>query len=105
MNETKVALGGTLLFIGTLALLSVGGIMLKSTLGVWDANVDRKIFESNKSHIHGTIQALNDLKLQYEIADSDIHRRAFREAILSEYSAFKHKKELPNNLVVFINNL
>ena len=102
----------SLLWVWVVAALVLTGVVFtvvnltgKQFFGIWNAKIERNIFEESKSQIQGTIQVLNDLKLQYEIADSEGHKSALREAVLSEYSAFKRKDRLPGNLVIFINSL
>lgn len=109
MKEVFGGLAVLVLFVVTLGALSMGGgvmsIKFKEFFGVWNADVDRKIFDNTKSQVQGTIQALSTYKLQYETASTNGHKKAFREAILLEYNAFNRKDLLPQNLRTFINSL
>ena len=104
-KNAGIALFAVIVLIIAIAMMTGANTGLRSFFGVWNADIERNIFEKSKSHIHGTIQALNDLKLQYEIAENQGHKKALREAILTEYSAFKYKSELSGNLNNFINSL
>ena len=103
-KEISLVILGLFAFLLLILGLNAFGLFQKDIFGVWNANIDRKIFENNKSHIHGTIQNLNDLKLQYQTAEEG-HRLPLREAILHEYSVFKNKNQVPDNIKRFIESL
>ena len=104
-KNAGIALFAVITLIIAMVMMTGANTGLRSFFGVWNADIERNIFEKSKSHIYGTIQALNDLKLQYEIAENQGHKKALREAILTEYSAFKYKSEISGNLTNFINSL
>lgn len=105
MKEVGMVLGGFVVVLALGFVLTATGLVQKDFFGTWNANIDRKIFEEGKSHIQGTIQTIGDYKLQYDTAENDAHRRAFREAALREYNAFKRKDRLPQHLKDFVNGL
>ena len=94
-----------LIVMGVVFSTLFGGIWFKEKFGVWNANVDRKIFNQSKSQIQGTIQALSTYRLEYKTSRDETHREALREMILLEYSAFENKDKLPYELRKFIEAL
>ena len=98
-----------IIFIFLLIALS----FLGTQIGLWHleffgtkkADIHRKIFDNSKSQVQGTVQVLNDYRLQYKLAESEGHKAALREAILQEYTAFARKDLLPTDLQNFISNL
>lgn len=102
-DDAKVMVFGLVAFAVTIIVISGLSLGLKGSLGVWSENIDRKIYEQNRSHVHGTIEHLTRLKLEYETA-SDEHKVALRAAILTTVSSFDEDK-LPVTLQSFINTL
>lgn len=63
----------------------------------------RDIFEKSNAHVHGNIEHLNRLKLEYETAD-EAHKSALRQAILTSFGSMDDS-QWPPHLRSFINNL
>lgn len=107
MKYLKLILGGVgviLLFLGLSFAMGNWGLFSKEYFGTRSANIDRKIYEENQSHVEGTIQHLNRLRLEYETAESNNKKEALRRMILSEARTFGIDK-LPYDLAAFINSI
>lgn len=72
--------------------------------GITYSNANREIFEKSKSYIHGKIENLQRLKLEYEITDDIEHKKAIRYMILVESSTITDLN-IPKDLKIFIDNL
>ena len=67
-------------------------------------NAHRNIFEESKSHVHGTIQNISRLRMEYKTTPNEGHRAALREMILTEVAPFD-KTKLPDDLYRFVQEL
>lgn len=85
-------------------LLIYFGPDIKQHFGTRYADADREIFENSKPYIHGTIENITRLKLQYELIDSQKHRAAIKQMVLTQVSTFD-RNELPIELNNWINSL
>lgn len=63
----------------------------------------REIFEESQAHVHGNIEHLNRLKLEYETAEAG-HKPALRTAILTSFGSM-NDSQWPPHLRSFIDNL
>ena len=63
----------------------------------------RNIYEKSSAHVHGNIQHLERLKLEYETADEG-HKAAFRTTILTTFGSMKDD-QLPPHLRSFVEQL
>lgn len=68
------------------------------------ANADREIFESSKPFIHGSIENLNRLRMQHQMASNDNHRNAIKLMVVSQ-TATLDRTQLPYDLQTWINSL
>lgn len=96
--KNTVIVFGSISMVCTLVFFGPG---IYKHFGTRYQDADRKIFEQNKSFIHGTIQHVGRLKLEYESEESEIVKKALRSAILAEANTFDLDK-LPINLQNFI---
>lgn len=67
-------------------------------------DADRHIFERTKSYVHGKIENLHRLRLDYETTEELEHKEALRRIILIE-STMIEKEHLPYELDKFIQEL
>ena len=63
----------------------------------------RSIYENSSAHVHGNIEHLNRLRLEYETADSE-HKPAMRTMILTSFGSMDDSK-WPPHLRSFIEQL
>lgn len=62
------------------------------------------IYKESTAHVHGTIEHLNRLKLEYETATEPAHKAALRETILTSMGQTE-PEQLPSHLRAFIYQL
>ncbi|MFL0802553.1 MAG: hypothetical protein K6L81_02475 [Agarilytica sp.] len=87
----------------------IGGLIyfgpeIKEHFGTRYASADREVFENSKPFIHGTIENLNRLRMQYEMSDNQKHRNAIKTMIVSQ-TATLDKSQLPYDLQQWVNSL
>lgn len=92
------------LTIVVLFVLNLGGLEWRRFFGVQEANVQRDVFEHSKSYVDGKVNHLNQLRADYELADTPSRKAALRTIILREASQVDVSL-LPFNLQQFINSL
>lgn len=76
---------------------------IKKHFGVRYGNADREIFEETKSFVHGNIQNLNRLMLEYKTSEGQ-HKEAIRMMILTECSVIDMNK-MPYTIQTFVNSI
>ena len=107
MSKLKITMISTLA-VGSMLLagflMGNWGLLMKEYFGVRNADIDRKIYEENQSHVEGTIQHLTRLRLDYELAESENQKAAIRRMLITEATAFGIGR-LPQELQNFINQL
>lgn len=91
------------------AILLVGscvyfGPEIKQHFGERYADADREIFENSKPFVHGSIENLARLKLQYELSDNQQHKDAIRAMVVTQ-TATLDKSQLPYELRVWVESL
>lgn len=94
---------------GVMGVLSLGfavyfGPEIKQHFGTRFASADREIFENSKPFIHGSVENLNRLRLQYELTENQQHRAAIRNMVVSQ-TANLDKSQLPYNLQQWVESL
>ena len=99
MNKYLIASG--VLLLGALIFFAPN---IKEHFGTRYANADREIFENSKPYVHGTIENLTRLKLQYELSDNASHKQAIKQMVLTQVSNFD-RNQLPYELNNWINTL
>lgn len=88
------------LFVG----LSFGSLCYYGYFSPRYQAIDREVFENTPSFVHGKIQYLSRLQVEYERADSPAQKVSLKEMILTEASVVDHDR-LPRNLVSFLRDL
>lgn len=88
--------------VSFLAVLVLGSLIyfgpdLYRFFGVRYEDARRDVFEQNISYTRGTIEHLERLKLQFELADTDGHREAIRQTALTTVASF-NTTNLPPHL-------
>lgn len=78
------------------------GPLIKEYFGTRYADADRGIFEHGQSHVLGTVQGLNQLKMDYDLADSDNHRIVIKRMAIQEASTVE-ASQLPQNIRLWLN--
>lgn len=96
-------------FASALCVAILGGLIyfgpeIKQHFGTRYASADREIFENSKPFIHGSIENLNRLRMQYQMSDSDNHKNAIKTMVITQ-TATLDKTQLPNDLEQWINSL
>lgn len=99
MRASIVILATTLL-----AVLIYFGPDIRQHFGTRYASADREIFENSKPFIHGTIENLNRLRMQYELAESDQHKSAIKTMVVTQ-TATLDKAQIPYDLQQWIKSL
>lgn len=80
-----------------------GGIQVYAWLMPQQKAAERKVFEETPSFVHGKIQYLSRLRVQYESADGN-QRESLKRLILMEASMVPPEK-LPQELQSFLRGL
>jgi len=102
MTFKEIAL--TLIVVLVLSSLIYFGPNIKEHFGKRYASADREIFESSKPFIHGSIENLNRLRMQYQLSESDNHKNAIKLMVLTQ-TATLDKTQLPEDLRKWIETL
>jgi hypothetical protein len=76
------------LFIGLGFGFGYLGVSYKNTIGVADANADRKVFKENKSYVEGMISDLAKYKYELSTEKDAIARKAIVELIVDKFANF-----------------
>ena len=97
------AIGAILGVLVFLALIYFGP-EIRQHFGTRYASADREIFENSKPFVHGSIENLNRLRMQYQMAESDNHRNAIKTMVVSQ-TATLDKNRLPEDLKNWIESL
>ena len=103
MRQLLTTLGvlfGLVIFSGLIYF----GPEIKEHFGTRYASADREIFENSKPFIHGSIENLNRLRMQYELAGSDNHRNAIKTMVVTQ-TATLDKTQIPYDLQTWIKSL
>lgn len=79
-------------FIGLLAALNVIDLKFYQYFGKEKANIQREIFEENKSHVHGMIEDLAKYKLELARTEDEVERKAIINYITENYATFDGDK-------------
>ena len=80
------------------------GPELREHFGTRYASADREIFENSKPFIHGSIENLNRLRMQYQMSENTNHRSAIKTMVMTQ-TATLDKSQLPYDLQTWINSL
>lgn len=90
--------------IATILILILAGPEIKEYFGTRYASADREIFENSKPFIHGSIENLNRLRMQYELSENSNHKNAIKTMVISQ-TATLDKSQLPYELQQWIKTL
>ena len=77
---------------------------IRQHFGTRNASADREIFENSKPYIHGTIENIARLKLQYQLSDAPAHKQAIKQMVLTQVANFD-RNQLPYELNNWVNSL
>jgi len=95
MKVVKAVLA-VILAIVLMIAIAFGSGMLNMTFyeffGMKKANIERKIFKENKSHVEGMISDLAKYKYELAIEKDEIAKNAIRSMIRSKYANFDETK-------------
>jgi len=84
-----------IVIVGLLIALMFGGGMLnnkyKATIGKQSKDIDREVFETNKSHVHSMIEDLSKYKLELARTEDPVERKAIINFITENYATFDTK--------------
>lgn len=94
----------TATLIGGIVALIYFGPNLREHFGTRYADADREVFENSKPYIHGTIENLVRLKLEYETADNDSHRKAIKNLVLVQMANID-RNQVPYNINTWVDSL
>lgn len=90
-----------ILTLFAIAVLGVGGLVYKSTIGKADADIQREVFENNKSHVHAMIEDLSKYKLELARTEDEVERKAIINFIVENYATFDGELIKNDSLRVF----
>ena len=82
---------GILVIVLLIGLTFGSGILnnkYKATIGKESKDVDREVFETNKSHVHAMIEDLSKYKMQLTTTENEIERKAIITFINENYATF-----------------
>ena len=85
----KVILGSILAFVFVVLItfvLNSVGLISYSFFGLWQANVERHIFEHSNTYVAGKAEDAAKYKFAYETAKTDADRNAAADVIRHEFS-------------------
>lgn len=107
-TKTVFAIGGSivafLLFACVIGWLAKGNdFFMFKFFAPREEAVRREVFENSKSYIHGTIQELRNMQMEYVKAD-DNHKQALGSIILHRVNDFG-ESNLPMDLKTFVNQI
>tara|TARA_R110000851_G_scaffold44701_1_gene109712 strand:- start:543 stop:845 length:303 start_codon:yes stop_codon:yes gene_type:complete len=90
-------------------LLLLGGVIysgpeIREHFGTRYASADREIFENSKPFIHGQIENLSRLRLEYQTTENADHKSAIRLMVVTQ-TATLDKSQVPYDLQQWINSL
>lgn len=90
-----------LLLLGSLIYF---GPEIREHFGTRYASADREIFENSKPFIHGQIENLSRLRLEYQTTENADHKNAIRLMVVTQ-TANLDKSQVPYDLQQWINSL
>jgi len=95
--------------IALIVVLVFGGGMLnnkyKATIGKQSKDVDREVFETNKSHVHAMIEDLSKYKMQLATKTDSVERKAIIIFINENYATFDTELIENNSLRWFLEDV
>ena len=94
----------TLIALTVFSLLIYFGPNIREHFGKRYASADREIFEKSKPFVHGSIENLNRLRLEYQTTENTNHKAAIRLMVVSQ-TANLDKTQLPLDLQQWVNSL
>jgi len=94
----------TIIGIGALVTLWFFGPDIYRFMGGRYEEARHGIYKESTAHVHGTIEHLNRLKLEYETAETDAHKIAIRETALTSMGQTE-EHQLPSHLSAWIRTL
>lgn len=100
MKELAIIFG----ILGTIVGLVFLGPVAHKYFGKEYADADREIHQTSLSYVNGSIKNLQRLKLAYEKAETEQHKKIIAETALTEVSTIDETK-LPPNLMSWIREL
>lgn len=75
-----------IIFVALFFWLNFLWLFWKQTFGVWNANIDRKIFEQSQSYNEGMRQELNKYRLEYQRSDNTWDKQAISTMLLNDFA-------------------
>lgn len=96
LTELGFAVWGTGLLILIVGIISLSNLGYKSYFGTRNADVDREIFENNKSYVKGMADDLAKYKYELSTNEDEVERKAIIDLIIDRCADFdKSKLENP----------
>lgn len=93
------------LIIGGMFLFGKAGNVYKSTIGKESKDIDREVFETNKSHVHSMIEDLSKFKMQLATKTDPVERKAIIIFINENYATFDTRLIDNNSLRWFLEDI
>lgn len=92
---------GSLLITGTITYF---GPEIREHFGTRYRTADRNIFENSGAYVRGSIENLNRLRMEYQMAETENHRNAIRTMVLSQTGGLDTSL-LPYDLQQWVNQM
>lgn len=102
--KTFLGAFGVVLLLGMMGALIYFGPEIHQHFGKRYADADREIHQKSKSFVQGAIEHVQRLKLDYDSADNEQHRKAIRELVLVQ-AATIDLNQFPPHLQSWIEQL
>ena len=103
-EASKAVIWFIIVFIIVAGILTGVYLVIKSTAGVENANIDRKIYEQSKSYIHGKIQDLAKYYEEYQNADEE-GKQAIHNLIQMNFAELDENKIENRRLRIFLQEM
>lgn len=115
MSKTKLIGKGLKYYFGTLLLVVFlgtatsfitghGQLFLKEYFGVWEQNVETKIYKETEMYNEGKAQTLAKLRLEYKQAKSQDEKDAIASTIRLRFADYEADR-LPDQLANFLTKI
>lgn len=96
---------GVLVLLALVFGLNTAGLKFKERFGVQNANIERKIFKENKTHIEGMASDLAKYRHELSQEKDETAQQAIKDLIRSKYADFDINKLQDYSLQQFLREI
>ena len=101
---TNSAILYVFLILGAVAALTFGGFQIRKVLAPAEESLRREVYEQSKSYIDGTIRDIDNLRLQWLGAATEVQKNALA-SVARQRSVDFPRDELPDRLREWLDSL